>query len=100
MAAGHVEWLRLMEVSGPFLSVRVLGEAFPQGLDAVEPELVKELETALSEWDAAGRDDSSVHRAFIRFLLERVLGYDAADLHDEPGRIARATAALPEFGVT
>ncbi|MGE4029912.1 MAG: restriction endonuclease [Thermoleophilia bacterium] len=100
MAAGHVEWLRLVEVSGPFLSVRVLGEAFPQGLDAVEPELVKELETALSEWDAAARDDPSVHRAFIRFLLERVLGYDAADLHDEPGRIARATAALPEFGVT
>jgi four helix bundle protein len=29
----HNEWLSLIEVSGPFLSVPVLEEVFPQGLD-------------------------------------------------------------------
>lgn len=99
VAADHVEWLRLVEVSGPFLSVKVLGEAFPQGLDAADPAIVADLAAALSEWDAAGRDDPAVHRAFIAFLLRRVLVYADADLRDEPGRIAQATAALPEHGV-
>ncbi len=99
VAADHVEWLRLVEVSGPFLSVTVLGEAFPQGLDAADPALVEELSAALSEWDAAGRDDPALHRAFVSFLLRRVLGYAQSSLHDEPGRIAQTTARLPEHGL-
>jgi hypothetical protein len=30
----HAEWLALVPVSGPFLSLPVLMDAFPQGLDA------------------------------------------------------------------
>jgi hypothetical protein len=32
-ARHHAEWLSLAEVSGPFLSVPVLVEAFPAGLE-------------------------------------------------------------------
>ena len=30
----HIEWLSLVPNSGPFLSLPVLAQAFPQGLDA------------------------------------------------------------------
>ena len=30
----HNEWLSLVPISGPFLSLPVLAQAFPQGLDA------------------------------------------------------------------
>ena len=38
IARHHAAWLSLMEVSGPFLSLPVLMRAFPQGLDAHDPE--------------------------------------------------------------
>src|SRR5262249_35896469 len=34
IARHHAEWLSLVEVSGPFLSMPVLLEAFPTGLEA------------------------------------------------------------------
>lgn len=34
IARHHAEWLSLVPVSGPFLSLPVLMDAFPQGLDA------------------------------------------------------------------
>ena len=36
-AQHHAEWLSLLEISGPFLSMPVLLRAFPQGLDARAP---------------------------------------------------------------
>ncbi len=32
----HHEWLALVEISGPFLAVPVLKEAFPQGLEELD----------------------------------------------------------------
>ena len=37
IARHHAEWLSLLEVSGPFLSMPVLLRAFPQGIDADDP---------------------------------------------------------------
>ncbi len=34
----HAEWLSLVEVSGPFLTMPVLEKVFPQNLDAHDPE--------------------------------------------------------------
>ncbi len=34
IARHHNEWLSLIEISGPFLSMPVLLRVFPQGLDA------------------------------------------------------------------
>ncbi len=74
----HAEWLSLIDVSGPFLSMPVLLRAFPQGLHAHDPEHFKELKLAHEEWEqncTARRPDLAIHRAWIRFVLERTLGF-------------------------
>jgi hypothetical protein len=38
IARHHTEWLSLLDISGPFLSLPVLLKVFPTGLDAHEPE--------------------------------------------------------------
>ena len=38
IARHHAEWLSLVEVSGPFLSMPVLLEAFRDGLEAHDPD--------------------------------------------------------------
>jgi len=82
-ARHHAEWLSLVEVSGPFLSLPVLLHAFPQGLDADIPELHARLRLACGEWrdDQEGRrPDPAIHRQWIRFCLLEVLGYRDDDL--------------------
>ena len=37
------EWLRLIDVSGPFLSATALDAAFPSGLDALDKRIKREL---------------------------------------------------------
>jgi hypothetical protein len=49
-ARHHAEWLSLVEASGPFLSLPVLVKAFPNGLDAHDPEHLKLLRLAYEEW--------------------------------------------------
>jgi hypothetical protein len=70
----HADWLSLIEVSGPFLSMPVLMRIFPQGLDQREPEIAKELRLAYEEWlekpNAPGR-----HQAWIRFVFNRFLEF-------------------------
>jgi hypothetical protein len=39
----HADWLSLVEVSGPFVSLPVLLRLFPQGLDARDPAQAKAL---------------------------------------------------------
>jgi hypothetical protein len=34
----HGQWLSLMDISGPFLAEPVLRDAFPQGLEGLDPE--------------------------------------------------------------
>lgn len=54
----HNEWLTLIDVSGPFLSVPVLERVFPQGLDAHDPEQARLLKLAFEEWE----DNQQSHR--------------------------------------
>jgi hypothetical protein len=76
IARHHAEWLSLVEVSGPFLSMPVLLRVFPQGLDAHDPEHHKNLRLAFEEWeDNQGglRPDPAIHRAWVRFVLRETL---------------------------
>ncbi len=76
IARQHAEWLSLMEVSGPFLSLPVLLESFPQGLDLRENEARRRLQLAYEEWSdnqAGNRPDPAIHRQWVRFVLEEVL---------------------------
>jgi hypothetical protein len=75
-ARHHAEWLSLIEVSGPFLSLPVLLRVFPQGLDAHDPDHFRDLRVAYEEWEESGsrrRSGTADHRAWIRFVLEQTL---------------------------
>jgi len=45
----HHDWLALIEISGPFLAVPVLKEAFPQGLEELDGIKRKRLRQAYEE---------------------------------------------------
>ena len=47
------EWLRLIDVSGPFLSATALDVAFPSGLDALDKRIKRELAHYYDEWQTA-----------------------------------------------
>jgi hypothetical protein len=72
----HAEWLSLLEVSGPFLSMPVLLKVFPQGLDAHDPKISRSLRFAYEEWDdnQTGKHPNPItHGQFLRFVLTDVL---------------------------
>ena len=72
IARHHAEWLSLVEVSGPFLSMPVLLKVFPQGLDAHDPDHLRSLRLAYEEWEDR-QDDTALHRAWVRFVLTKTL---------------------------
>jgi len=74
IARHHNEWLSLLEVSGPFLSLPVLIQVFPQGLEEHDPEVAKNLRLAYDEWDD-NQDDTAIHRAWIEYVLKATLEY-------------------------
>ena len=81
IAHHHAEWLSLLEISGPFLSMPVLLEALPQGLDARDAELANELRAAYEEWaDNQGglQPDPAIHTAWARYVLETALDLERA----------------------
>ena len=102
-AQHHVEWLQLVDISGPFLGLGVLAEVFPQGLDAVEPELADKLKQAHVEWQAnreQRRPDAAIDTAFVDLVLGEVLEYpdELTAAGAEIGDVYSAT--LPEHRVT
>lgn len=104
----HHEWLALIEISGPFLAVPVLKEAFPQGLEELDAGKRKRLRQAYEEWrEALEIDDprfAELHSAWIDEVLSRGLELD----EDERGDVLKRgdwcathlTATLPEHGVS
>ena len=78
IARHHSEWLSLVEVSGPFLSMPVLMRVFPQGLENHDSEKFRTLRLAYEEWedndDAGSRTNPAIHGAWVKFVLSSVLG--------------------------
>ena len=76
----HHDWLALIEISGPFLAVPVLAEAFPQGLEELDGIKRKRLRQAYEEWrEALETDDPQfpeLHAAWIDEMLSRGLELD------------------------
>src|SRR5260370_10070385 len=79
IARHHAEWLSLVEVSGPFLSMPVLLEAFPQGLEAHDPDHHRLLRLAHDEWEAKANHPAT-HNAWVRFVLRKPLDFAAEAL--------------------
>lgn len=83
-AAQHIEWLNLVEKTGPFLAVGVLEEAFPQGLEKVETRKCQRIRSAYEEWrDAVDSEEAQLgelHREWIRLILEEMLEFESSAL--------------------
>lgn len=97
----HSEWLSLIEVSGPFLTVPVLDRVFPQGLDDLESDVAGRIRLAYDEWaeDQSGlRPDPRIHDQWLRFVLETVLEFPAETLAFDTG--SRFAADIPEHDET
>ncbi|HIQ12382.1 MAG TPA: hypothetical protein EYH29_05895, partial [Caldilineales bacterium] len=78
IARHHAEWLSLLEISGPFLSLSVLKDVFPQGLEADDPALRADLRPAYEEWldnQRGLRPDVRIHRAWVHWVFRRVLDF-------------------------
>ena len=78
-ASRHADWLSLIEISGPFLTLPVLDRIFPQGLDARDQEIARELRTRFAEWEAEQekrRPDRAIHQGWVRWVLDKVLDYE------------------------
>lgn len=85
MARHHAEWLSLVEISGPFLSLPVLLRVFPQGLPEREVDVARLLALAFEEWEDGGDkkvSDQALHTAWVRFVLTQTLGFPKAALRE------------------
>ena len=81
-ARHHAEWLSLVEASRPFVSMPVLLKAFPQGLDAHNSDVMRQVRLARDEWQASQLEsqrgaapDKGIYGAWVAFVLREVLGF-------------------------
>jgi hypothetical protein len=103
----HDDWLSLIEISGAFLAVPVLKEAFPQGLEELDATKRKRLRQAYEEWrEALELEDpqfAELHVAWIAEVLSRGLELDEDGKGDVLKRAewcaANLQATLSEHGV-
>jgi hypothetical protein len=104
----HHEWLSLIEISGPFLAVPVLKDAFPQGLEELDAVKRKRLRQAYDEWHEAQEADdprfADLHTAWIDEVLSRGLELDEDGRGDvlkgKDWCATHANVSLPEHGVS
>jgi hypothetical protein len=97
----HIDWLKLIEVSGPFLSVPVLTAEWPD-LEPLEVKARDRLRQEHRQWQerpAAHRDD------WISYVLDDLLGWQDAVQYDDLGRLTldvpeHETAITPSFALT
>lgn len=82
----HIEWLKLIDISGPFLSVPVLAAEWPD-LEPLEPVMRDRLRRAHSDWQAGG--DRS---PWIDFVLEELLGWQGLVRRDGTESLALPVA--------
>jgi hypothetical protein len=97
-ARQHLEWLRFVEPSGPFLSLPVLVRAFPQGLKKTSTERIEDLFERLDEWREATngqRPDLAVHRQWCLHVLRDLLGWPGDCLREAGGGTQLPTARSP-----
>ncbi len=105
IARQHAEWLSLIEVSGPFLSMPVLLNIFPQGLekDEQEAELRRTLRMAYDEWadnQAGVRPEPAIHLEWLHFVLANMLEMPRDMLAEGQALPPGLRAYMPEHGET
>jgi hypothetical protein len=103
IARHHNEWLSLIEISGPFLSMPVLMRTFPQGLNALDHDQMTELRLAYNEWldnQNSLRPSPAIHSIWIRYVLEHVLSFEKARILEGPAILSTLSAFIAEQAET
>lgn len=95
IARYHADWLNLVENTGPFLSLPVLKDAFPQGLDEF-PSPERRALREQYEIYCEHRQKNAVlsHQAWIRYVLTVLLGYPGDP--DDPGQLLVEGQNIPQ----
>ena len=104
----HHDWLKLIEIAGPFLAVPVLKEVFPTGLEGLDGVKRKRLRQAYEEWrEALETGDPQIpalHAAWLDEVLSRGLELDAdrrvSVLKRADWCAANLATELPEHAIT
>ena len=97
------DWMRLIEVSGPFLAPAVLDDAFPTGLDGLDRRVKRELGHYYEEWaDARENGDKQldeIHRAWCMAVLKEGLGFSDEDVGEGNAHVGTENEAGRRKGV-
>src|SRR5690349_18185393 len=100
----HAEWLSLIEVSGPFLTLPVLDRVFPQGLPKLDGHKLRRLRGAYEEWgnaqDAKVSDASALHALWVQLVLGELLEFDEQTLRSGSGLPSSLDVPLDEHHET
>jgi len=98
----QVEWLSLVDISGPFLAPALLEQVFPQGLEKVETPRRQRIRSAYEEWrDAVDEGDAKlleIHAAWILMVLQDMLEYEDSVLMSGKALDGRCSYRAPESG--
>lgn len=95
----HADWLSLVEVSGPFVSLPVIQRVFPHGLDPRDPAQAKALRAAYDEWQDNPTAPGKQH-TWVMHVLTNLLGYPAGLLAEGQRIPAGTEANMPEMSET
>ncbi len=85
IARHHNEWLSLLEINGSFLSMPVLLRAFPQGLGALDRDMLVELRLEYEEWldnQNGLRPSPAIHSTWVRYVLTHTLGFEKSNIRE------------------
>jgi hypothetical protein len=99
IARHHTEWLSLVPVSGPFLSLPVLMEAFNAGLEAHDPDQSRLLRQEYATWEESfekRKADPAPHQHWIKFVLTKALELDDRVLVEGQAIPQTLQAEVPE----
>ena len=99
IARHHAEWLSLVPVSGPFLSLPVLMEAFNTGLEPHDPDQSRLLRQEYGNWLESlekRKADPAPHHNWIKFVLTKTLELDEHVLAEGQAIPQTLQAEIPE----
>ncbi len=96
VAREHADWLSLLEISGPFLSLPVLQRAFPQGIENVSSDTRADLRAAYAPWQDEQSSDPTLHHRWVRWNLTAALEHEETQLVEGPQLPAGLERPLPE----
>ncbi len=99
IARHHAEWLSLIDISGPFLSVEVLTEALPQGLNERDAVIAANLRAAYEEWSDQ-QEDRAIHGAWVNYVLTEALELPESVIARGPAIATTLEFSVPEYGET